>query len=182
MSQLKTQYQKEIIPKLKERFNYKNAFSCPRMEKVVVNVGLGKALQDKAIIEVAKETMRRITGQEPIMTKARKSIAGFKVRKGAVVGLKVTLRGDRMYDFIHKLVGVCFARIQDFRGISTDTVDANGNLSVGFKEHIAFPEIKSDDIEHGHGLQVCVTTTAKNKEEGLELFRELGFPFKKEKK
>lgn len=180
MSELHKKYQKDMVPKLKESFGYSNALACPRMEKVVINVGLGRAMQDKAVIAAAKETLRRISGQEPVVTKARKSIAGFKVRQGAIIGMKVTLRGERMYDFIEKLVHVSFARIQDFRGISRSTVDKAGNLSVGFKENIAFPEIQSDDIEHVHGLQVCVKSTAKNAAEGLALFELIGFPFKQE--
>ncbi len=180
MKSIYQQYQKEIIPELKKRFGYSNYMACPRVEKVTINVGLGRALQDKSLLDVAKKSLEKITGQKPVVTRAKNSIAGFKIRKGQIVGMKVTLRGKRMYHFLEKLLKITFARVQDFRGISKKTVDTHGNLSVGIREHVVFPEIESEDIEHIHGLEISVTTTAKNQLEGLTLFQLLGFPFKEE--
>ncbi len=177
---LKERYQKEIIPKLKEKFGYKNNLQVPKMEKVVINVGFGRYNKDKAFIENVVNTLTKISGQKPILTKARKSISSFKIREGMIIGACVTLRGKKMYDFVEKMVGVSFPRVRDFRGISTKNIDRNGNLTVGFKENTAFPEIKIEEIENIHGLEVSISTTAKTKEEGFELFKEIGFPFKKE--
>jgi len=175
----KEKYKNEIIPKMKEKFNYKNNMSVPKVVKVVLNVGFGKHNKDKGYIDNVVNSLARITGQKPILTKAKKSVSSFKVREGMIIGAKVTLRGRHMYDFLEKLINATFARIRDFRGISDKIVDLRGNLSVGFKEHMAFPEIKVDEVENVHGLEVCITTTAKTREEGLELFRSMGFPFKK---
>ncbi len=177
---LHEQFQTEIIPILQERLKIKNRFALPRMKKVTLNIGLGRALTDKTLIDIATKTLEHISGQRPTPTKARNSISGFKLRKGTVIGLKVTLRGARMYDFIEKLIRITFPRVSDFRGISKKTVDSHGNLSVGFREHIAFPEISADDLLHIHGLQITVTTTAEDRKQGLLLFELLGFPFKKE--
>lgn len=178
---LKEKYQKEIIPKLKEKFGYKNSLAVPRLEKVVLNVGLGEGLKDKKIIDIVENSLTHITGQKPVKTKAKKSISSFKIREGMVIGMKVTLRKTRMYDFIDKLVNVSLARVRDFRGLSSDAVDKQGNLTIGFKEHIVFPEIRPEEIEKVHGLEVTITTRAKDKEEGLELLTLLGFPFKKDR-
>jgi len=179
MSKLREQFKNVVLKSLKEELGVRNVHQIPKIEKITVNVGVGKGLKDARFLETVEETLRRITGQKPIMTKARISIAGFKIREGLVVGMKVTLRGKRMWDFMDKMVHVSFPRVRDFRGISTSTVDESGNLSVGFREHIAFPEIKSDEIEMIHGLQVTVTTSARTKEEGLALFRALGIPFQR---
>lgn len=179
---LREKYQKEIIPKLKEKFGYKNSFQVPKMEKAVINVGFGRHNKDKNFIDNVVETLTKISGQKPILTKAKKSISSFKIREGMVIGASVTLRGQRMYDLVEKMVNVSFPRVRDFRGIPTKNVDRNGNLTVGFKENTAFPEIKVEEIENMHGLEISIATTAKNKEEGLELFKEIGFPFKKEEK
>lgn len=178
MATMKEKYL-EAVPKLKEQLKLYNFNSVPRLEKVTLNVGLGRGLKDKTFIETVEKTLERITGQKPVFTKARKSIATFKIRQGMPIGIKVTLRGQRMYDFIEKLVNVTFPRIRDFRGIELKSVDAGGNFNFGFKEHIAFPEIAASDVDKLHGLQVTVTTTARNKIEGEALFSALGFPFKK---
>ena len=172
-------YKKKIVPAMKEKFGYKNDLAVPKLDKVVVNVGFGRFSKDKAYIDNVINSLNRITGQKPVLTKAKKSIAGFKVREGQTVGAIVTLRGKRMYDFVEKLVHVSFPRVRDFRGISEKGVDRQGNLTVGFREHLAFPEIKADEVDKIHGLEVCISTTAKDKEKGLELLKLMGFPFKK---
>ena len=179
MERLKEQYSKTIVPALQKQLGVPNVHSVPRLQKVTVNVGLGSGLKDKAFLEAVESTLTRITGQKPVYTKARLSIAGFKIREEMNVGMKVTIRGPRMYDFIEKLVGVTFARIRDFRGIDPKSVDTAGNFNYGFKEHIAFPEVNSDEVDRLHGLQVTITTSATSREEGLALFEALGFPFKK---
>ncbi len=176
---LKDKYYKEIVPQLKEKFGYKNVFEVPHLEKVVINVGFGRHAKEKEYIESIENTLMRISGQKPILTKARKSISSFKIRQGMIIGAAVTLRKERMFDFLEKLINVTFPRVRDFRGISEKSVDKSGNLSIGFKEHLPFPEVKSDEVDKIHGLSVCISTTAKNREEGLELFRLMGFPFKK---
>jgi len=180
MHNFKEKYQKEIIPALKEKFGYKNNLAIPKIEKVVINVGTGHGLKDPKFNEVVENTLKRITGQRPVKTIAKKSISNFKIREGLVVGMVVTLRGKRMNDFVDKLVNATLPRIRDFRGLDASSVDPKGNLNIGFKEHIAFPEIKPDEVEKIHGLQVSIVTTAKTREEGLELFKLLGFPFRKE--
>lgn len=177
---LQEKYKKEILPKLKEKFGYKNSLEAPKLLKVVVNVGVGRNAKDKAYVENAEKSLTRITGQKAMLTKAKKAISAFKIRQGMVIGVAVTLRGRRMYDFIDKLVNISFPRVRDFRGINESQVDRTGNLTIGFKEHLAFPEIKVDEIESTHGLEISISTTAKTREEGLELFRLMGFPFKKE--
>ncbi len=166
-----------LVPKLKEQLGVKNVHAVPRMTKVTLNVGLGKGLKDKAFTETVEATLKKITGQRPVFTKARKSIATFKIREGMNIGIKVTLRGPRMFDFVEKLVSVTFPRVRDFRGIDPKNVDSAGNFNYGFKEHIAFPEVSTDEVDRLHGLQVTITTSAKNREEGLALFTALGFPF-----
>lgn len=180
MSRLKEKYNQVVIPAMKEKFGYKNNLAVPKIEKVVINVGTGKGLSDAKFNEVVENTLKRITGQQPVKVTAKKSISNFKIRKGLVIGMMVTLRGKKMTDFVDRLINVTLPRVRDFRGLETKSVDPSGNLNIGFREHIAFPEIKSDEVEKIHGLQVSVVTTAKTKEEGLELLRLLGFPFKKE--
>lgn len=172
-------YNKEVKKALKEKFGYKNEMAIPKITKVSVNVGVGRFTKDKAYIDAVANTITRITGQKPVFTKSRKSISAFKVREGNIVGVMATLRGERMYDFLDKLVHVTFPRVRDFRGISEKIIDRTGNMSIGFKEHLPFPEVKADEVDSIHGIEVTITTTAKSKEEGLELFRLLGFPFKK---
>ncbi|MFN3301539.1 MAG: 50S ribosomal protein L5 [Patescibacteria group bacterium] len=178
MSRLKEFYKKEIIPKMKEIFNYKNDLAVPKIEKITLNIGVGKASNDLKIIEEAKNTLIKITGQIPIATKAKKSIAGFKVKKGKIVGFKVTLRGERMYDFLDKLINVVIPRTRDFRGLPISSLDKEGNLSIGFREQLVFPEINPQEIEKIHGLEVTITTNTRNKNESLTLLKLFGFPFK----
>ena len=175
-------YKKEIIPQLKEEFGYKNEMAVPRVNRITVNVGVGRVNKDKAFMANVENTLIKITGQKPVKTKARKSIATFKVREGAIVGMVVTLRGKRMYDFLDKLINVSLPRVRDFRGLSPKSLDRQGNYSIGLKENIAFPEIRADEIEKIHGLEVCISTTANTKEEGEKLLRLMGFPLKKEVK
>ncbi len=176
---LKELYKKEILLKMKEKFGYKNNMEVPKLEKVVINIGFGRHAKDKGYIENIEKNLISITGQRPVMTKAKKSISAFKVREGMTVGAKVTLRGARMYDFVEKLVNVTFPRVRDFRGIEEKIVDKTGSISIGFKEHLAFPEIKIDEIDNVHGLEINISVNKKNREENLELFRLMGFPFKK---
>lgn len=176
---LKEKYKKEVIPAMMEKFGYKNPFAVPKLEKVVLNVGLSQGLKDKKYEDLVEQTLMRITGQKPIKTKAKKSVSSFKIREGMIVGTKVTLRKDKMYDFVTKFINITLARVRDFRGLSQKAVDKQGNLTIGFREHIVFPEIRPDEVEKIHGLEVTVATSAKNKEEGLELLTLLGFPFKK---
>lgn len=176
---LKELYKKEILPKMKEKFGYKNSLAVPKFSKAVVNIGFGRHIKEKAYIENVERNLAKITGQKAVLTKAKKSISSFKIREGNVIGAKVTIRGSRMYDFIEKLINITFPRVRDFRGINSSAVDKQGNLTVGFREHLAFPEIRVDDIENIHGLEVCISSTAKTRDEGLELFKLIGFPFKK---
>ncbi len=176
MQNTKEKMQMVVTPALKAQFELSNVHEIPRIIKVTVNAGLGKG-RDPKFADTIVETLRKITGQQPMKTKARKSIAGFKVREGQIVGATVTLRGNRMWHFVDRLANVAFARIRDFRGIPESSVDKDGNFNYGFTEHTAFPEIPPDEVESLHGLQVTITTTAKNHEEGLALFKGLGFPF-----
>jgi large subunit ribosomal protein L5 len=175
---LQEKYKKEILSALKEKFGYTNNLAVPGITKVTVNIGGGKFVKDSGFIEAAEEALKKITGQSPVKTKAKKSISSFKIRQGMVIGLKVTLRRSRMYDFLEKLVNVALPRVRDFRGLAATAVDNQGNFNIGFSEHMAFPEVSPDDIDKIHGLEVCVTTTARTKEEGFELLRLCGFPFK----
>lgn len=175
---LREQYEKKIVPALMERFGYKNRMAVPKLKLVSVNVGMStNLLKDPKIPETVEATLTRITGQKPVKTLAKKSIASFKVRQGQNIGMKVTLRGARMWHFLEKLIHVTLPRVRDFRGISSKLIDKQGNLSMGFKEYIAFPEIRPDEIEKLHGIQVTVNSTAKTREEGLELYKLMGFPF-----
>lgn len=176
MQKLQEQFMQTIAPAIRKDFGLKNVHETPRVIKVTLNAGFGKG-KDAKFADVVVETMRRITGQAPVKTKARMSIAGFKIREGMVVGVTVTLRGQKMWDFLEKLSRIAFARIRDFRGIPESSVDKDGNFNYGFTEHTAFPEIPPDEVESLHGMQVTITTTAKNHAEGVALFRGLGFPF-----
>jgi large subunit ribosomal protein L5 len=152
---------------------------APKLNKVVLNVGFGRHVKEKAYVANVVKSLEKISGQKPVLTKARQSIATFKIREGMVIGASVAMRGTRMYDFVEKLVNISFPRIRDFRGISAKSVDRAGNLTIGFKEHIAFPEIGVDDLDNLFGLEVCLATSAKTRDEGFELFKLMGFPFKK---
>jgi large subunit ribosomal protein L5 len=174
---LKERYQKEIVPKLAKEFGIKNALAVPKVTAITVSVGASQGLKDPKFIEAAESVLARITGQRPVKTKAKKSIASFKIRQGMVVGLRVTLRGPRMWHFLEKFLSVTFPRIRDFRGISSKTVDDRGNISVGFREFLSFPEIRPDEVERVHGLEVTVSTTAGDRAKGISLLRALGFPF-----
>jgi len=174
---LKERYNKEIAPKLQKELGITNVMAVPKVKKVTVSVGLPASQKDSKMAETAEATLQRITGQRPVKTKAKKSIAGFKIRQGMVVGLSVTLRGDRMWDFLTRLTTATFPRIRDFRGISPELVDNRGNISIGFRENLSFPEIRPDEVERIHGLQVTVTTDAGTRERGQKLFKALGFPF-----
>lgn len=176
---LKETYNSTIIPKLKEEFGYKNINAVPTLKTVTLNIGLGSGLKDAKFLETAQNTLVRISGQKPVSTKARKSIAGFKIREGNVVGMKVTLRGPRMWEFMDRLISVSLPRVRDFRGLSNKAFDGKGNYSIGLKEHTAFPEIRSDEIELIHGLQVTIATSAKTDDEARSLLKHLGLPLKK---
>lgn len=176
--QLQEEYKKEISPKLKEKLGCKNVFEVPKLQKVVLNVGFGRHIKEKEYVESVMKGLTRVAGQKPVATKAKKSISAFKLREGSVIGACVTLRGKRMYNFIEKLINVSFPRVRDFQGISIKSIDQKGNMTVGFREHLFFPEIGTDEIENVFGLEICMSTSAKTKEEGIELFRALGFPFK----
>lgn len=177
MISLCEKYTKEIVAEMKKEFNLKNAFEVPKIKKVVVNVGVGKFLKDSNQIADVTKTLEMITGQKPQVTKARQSIAGFKIREGLEVGLKVTLRGKRMWNFIEKLVGASLPRVRDFHGIKISSVDENGNLNIGIKEHLIFPEILPEQVKNIFGLEVTIVTDAKNKKMGMELFKKMKFPF-----
>ena len=178
MNNLQDKYIKEAIPKMRERFDYKNDMAVPRIVKVVVNTGIGKALKDEKIQETIARDLAVITGQKAVPTLAKSAISGFKIREGMVVGLKTTLRGKRMYEFLDRLVGAAIPRIRDFRGLSEKLIDKGGNLNIGIKEHLIFPEIAHEDVRYIFGLEVAVVTNAKKREEAVELFRLLGLPIK----
>jgi len=178
MSQLKEYYEKEVVPKLIDRFKYKNVMEVPRLEKVVLNMGLGEAIQNIKLLDSASEELQIIAGQHPVITRAKKSIAAFKLREGMPIGCMVTLRRVRMYDFFYKLVNTALPRVRDFRGISGKAFDGRGNYSLGIKEQIIFPEIDFDKIDKIKGLNISVVTSATTDEEGKELLRLLGMPFR----
>jgi large subunit ribosomal protein L5 len=178
MSNLKQKYEEEVRQALIERFSYKNVMQVPRLEKVVVNMGIGEGKENPKLLEAAAGDMALITGQKPIITKAKNSIASFKLREGMSIGCKVTLRGKTMYDFVTKLINVALPRVRDFRGISPKSFDGRGNYSLGLKEQIIFPEIEYDKVEKIQGMDITIVTTAKNDEEARELLRLLGMPFR----
>ena len=172
-------YKKEVLPRLKEKFDIKNNLAVPKFEKVTINVSFGRHAKDKKYIESVQKNLTNVTGQKPVLTKAKKAISAFKVREGMTIGAMLNLRGKRMYNFIEKLVNIYFPRVRDFRGISEKSVDKQGNLTVGFRDVLAFSEIEVEDIENSHGLEISIITTTKNRKQGLELLRLMGFPFKK---
>lgn len=177
---LKLKYQKEVVPAMKKKFGYSNDLAVPRLTKAVINVGVGKGLLETGYLDKVVGNLKRITGQKPILTQAKKAISGFKIKQGMVVGAKVTLRQNRMYEFIDKLLNIALPRLRDFRGLASRQFDGAGNYTIGFSEHLTFPEIKADEVELIHGLEVTIATTAKNNEEGQSLLSFLGFPFVKE--
>ena len=178
MEKLREQYEKEVVPALMKKFNYKSIMQVPKLEKIVINIGLGDTRENPKALDNAINDLSIITGQKPIITKARKSIAAFKLREGANVGCKVTLRKDRMYEFAYKLFNVALPRVRDFRGVSTTSFDGKGNYSMGIKEQLIFPEIEYDKIDKLRGMDIIFVTTAKSDEEARELLSLLGMPFK----
>lgn len=178
MNALKKVYREEIIPQLKEKFNYSSVMRAPKITKVTLNMGLGEAIGDKKIIAAGVSDMQSIAGQKPIVTKARKSIAGFKVREDWPIGCKVTLRDDRMYEFLERLINVAIPRIRDFRGLNHKSFDGRGNYSMGIKEQIVFPEINYDKVDKIRGMDITITTSAQNDVEAYELLKLMGFPLK----
>jgi large subunit ribosomal protein L5 len=177
MPRLKEQYRDQVVPAMMEEFSYENLMQVPRLEKIVVNVGLGEALQNAKVLDAATEDLRAITGQQPIVTRARKSIAAFKLREGRQIGAKVTLRGARMWDFFDRLCNVALPRRRDFRGISPNAFDGRGNYSLGLREQLVFPEVDYDSIDKVRGMGITIVTTAKTDEEARSLLALLGMPF-----
>ena len=178
MARLKEIYRNEIAPKLKEDLKLSNVMEIPRITKITLNMGVGEAIGDKKVIENALADMEKIAGQKPVVTMARKSVAGFKVREGWPIGIKVTLRGDRMYEFLDRLITISLPRVRDFRGLNAKSFDGRGNYSMGVKEQIIFPEIDYDKIDALRGLDITLTTTARNDDEGRALLRAFKFPFR----
>ncbi|MDD2496603.1 MAG: 50S ribosomal protein L5 [Desulfitobacteriaceae bacterium] len=178
MARLKEKYQKEIRLALKEKFNYKNVMEIPKLEKVVINMGLGEAIQNPKALDAAVSDLTLISGQKPVITRAKKSIAAFKVREGMPIGAKVTLRGDRMYEFVDKLISVALPRVRDFKGVSPKAFDGRGNYTLGLREQLIFPEIEYDKIDKLRGMEVGFVTTARTDEESRELLRLMGMPFR----
>ncbi len=176
---LKARYKKEIVPKMLKEHKFKNVMEVPRIEKICVNMGVGSATQNAKELEAASNDLAVITGQKPIITKAKKSIAGFKIRKGNPIGCMVTLRGKMMYEFLDRLLNIAIPRIRDFRGLSKKSFDGRGNYTIGIKEQLVFPEVDYDNILSVKGMNITITTSAKNDEEARSLFEEIGFPFKK---
>jgi large subunit ribosomal protein L5 len=178
MTKLYEQYRGEIVPKLMEQFSYGSVMEVPRLEKITLNMGLGEAIGDRKIIEAATNDMGLISGQKPVVTVARKSVAGFKIRDGYPIGCKVTLRRARMYEFFERLIAIAIPRQRDFRGLAPKSFDGRGNYAMGFSEQIVFPEIDYDKVDTLRGLDICITTTAKNDEEGRALLAAFNFPFR----
>jgi large subunit ribosomal protein L5 len=178
VARLKEKYENEIRLALKEKFNYKNVMEIPKLEKVVINMGLGETTQNPKALDAAVSDLTAISGQKPVVTKAKKSIAAFKVREGMPIGAKVTLRGDRMYEFVDKLISVALPRVRDFRGVSPKAFDGRGNYTLGLREQLIFPEIEYDKIDKLRGLEIGFVTTARTDEESRELLRLMGMPFR----
>ena len=177
MPRLKEQYWSQVIPEMVEAFDYKNTMQCPHVEKIVVNIGLGEANQNAKVLDAATDDLRSITGQQPVITRARKSIANFKLREGRQIGAKVTLRGDRMWDFFDRLCNVALPRRRDFRGVSPNSFDGRGNYTLGLREQLVFPEVNYDKIDKIRGMEITIVTTAQTDEEGRHLLALLGMPF-----
>jgi len=179
MSRLKEKYNKTIIGDLKKDLGLKNDMEVPKVTKVIINTGIGRFLKENSLVDAIEKDITAIAGQKAVRTKAKKSLAAFKIREGMDVGVKVTLRGDKMYDFIDRLISISFPRTRDFKGLDPKNIDTNGNLNLGLKEHIVFPEINPENARGIFGLQITVTTTAKEKDSAEKLFRSMGFPLKK---
>ncbi|PSL42540.1 LSU ribosomal protein L5P [Salsuginibacillus halophilus] len=179
MNALKERYKTDIVPEMHEKYNYDSVMAVPKIEKIVINMGVGDAVQNPKALDKAVEEMSEITGQKPLITKAKKSIAGFKLREGNPIGAKVTLRGERMYDFLEKLIHVALPRVRDFRGISTKAFDGRGNYTLGVREQLIFPEIEYDKVDKIRGMDIVIVTTAETDEEARELLDKVGMPFAK---
>ncbi len=179
MPTLKTKYQQEIAPAMMQKFGYKSTMQIPRLEKIIVNVGVGEAKENAKVLEAVVGDVSKITGQKPVITKAKKSIANFKLREGMPIGVKVTLRQDKMWEFVDRLFNIALPRVRDFRGINADGFDGRGNYALGIKEQLIFPEIEYDQIDKIRGMNIVFVTTAKTDEEGRELLTQLGAPFAK---
>lgn len=179
MNRLMERYQNDIVKSLVEKFNYSSSMQAPKVEKIVLNIGVGDAVSNSKLLDEAVNELTLITGQKPVITRAKKSIAGFKLREGAPIGCKVTLRGERMYEFLDKLVNISLPRVRDFRGVSNNSFDGRGNYTLGIKEQLIFPEINFDKVNKLRGMDIVFVTTAKSDEEGRELLAQLGMPFKK---
>ena len=177
---MKEKYVTEVVPKLMEKFGYENVMQVPRLSKIVLNIGLGEAVQNPKVLEAAEKDLATISGQHPVITRAKRSIAAFKIRAGMPVGMMVTLRGKRMYDFFDKLVSVVLPRVRDFQGVPRDSFDGAGNYTLGLKEQVVFPEIEYDKVDKLRGLEISIVTTATSREEGRYLLESLGMPFRKE--
>lgn len=178
LPRLKERYLKEVIPALIREFSYENPMEAPSLKKVIVNAGVGEAVQNIKMLEMVADEIGQITGQKPLITKAKKSIASFKLREGMPIGSKVTLRGDRMYEFLDRLISVALPRIRDFRGVNGNSFDGNGNYTLGLKEQIIFPEIKYDTVSFIHGFDITIVTSAKTDKEGKALLKLMGMPFR----
>ncbi|ADD03195.1 ribosomal protein L5 [Thermoanaerobacter mathranii subsp. mathranii str. A3] len=179
MSRLREKYQKEVVPALMERFGYKNIMQVPKLEKVVINIGVGEAKENPKALEAAVQDLTMIAGQKPVITRAKRSISNFKIRKGMPIGVKVTLRGERMYEFLDKLFNIALPRVRDFKGVSPNSFDGRGNYALGIKEQLIFPEIDYDKIDKIRGMDIIIVTTAKTDEEAKGLLELLGMPFAK---
>lgn len=179
MNRVKAKYQSEVVPALMKKFGYKSVMQCPKLEKIVINTGLGDIKDNAKSIQTTLNEIKQITGQQPVLTKAKKSVANFKLREGMNVGIKVTLREEKMYEFLDKFISIALPRVRDFKGVSDKSFDGRGNYALGLKEQLIFPEITYDQVEKIRGMDVCVVTTAKTDEEARELLRLLGMPFKK---
>ncbi len=179
MNRLKEKYTNEIVPTLMKKHNYKTIMEVPKIEKIVVNMGVGDATSNSKLMEAAVNDLSVITGQKPVITKAKKSIAGFKIREGQEIGCKVTLRGEKMYNFLDKLISIGLPRVRDFRGVSPKAFDGRGNYTLGIKEQLIFSEIEFDDVVKVRGMDIVLVTTAKSNEEALDLLTEIGIPFRK---
>ena len=179
MNRLMERYQNEVVKSLMEKFNYSSKMQAPKIEKIILNIGVGDAVSNSKLLDEAVNELTLISGQKPVITRAKKSIAGFKLREGAPIGCKVTLRGERMYEFLDKLVNISLPRVRDFRGVSNNSFDGRGNYTLGVKEQLIFPEINFDKVNKLRGMDIVFVTTAKTDEEGHELLAQLGMPFKK---
>ncbi len=178
VSRLEAKYKQEIVPALKEQFGYKNSLQAPKLDKIVINMGLGEAIQNAKVLDAAQSDIMKITGQKPVLTRAKKSIANFKLRSGMAVGCKVTLRGSRMYEFFDRLVNVALPRVRDFKGLSPKSFDGRGNYAMGLREQVMFPEIDYDKIDKTRGMDIIVATTASTDKEAMALLKLLGMPFR----